>query len=82
MAGARIDEAFTPKLPVDPRLPMTGPEEPDRKSLLPLWVSNEPPAEPEADIQHEGRAVDKGAIRHLIIKVDLALVSLRRRFVL
>jgi hypothetical protein len=38
MAGARIEEAFTSKLPVDPRLLMTGSEEPDRKSLLPQWV--------------------------------------------
>ena len=37
-AGARIDEACTLKLPVDPRLPMTGTGKADRKSLLPQRV--------------------------------------------
>ena len=38
MAVARFDEVLATKLSINPQLPMTGPEEPDRKSLLPLCV--------------------------------------------
>ena len=36
MAGARFNEVVAAMLSDDPRLSMTGPEEPDRKLLLPL----------------------------------------------
>jgi hypothetical protein len=37
MAGARFHEVIATKLPVDPRLPVTGMERADRKQLRPLW---------------------------------------------
>jgi hypothetical protein len=36
MVVSRFDEVIDAKLPVDPRLPMTGMERADRKPLLPV----------------------------------------------
>jgi hypothetical protein len=38
MPVSRSDKAFNTKLPIDPRLPVTGMERADRKWLLPLGL--------------------------------------------